>query len=440
MTTSMVVPHMESRKERLEYVLSRWRELSGDVRGTKIGYDDETYKSESATADRNWCLGYMMKESKAFPPVFTDLDETLQLYFQLCSILTTSDAMSVMAATLANGGLNPITGQRVFDPEHIRNVLPLILTSGMYDYSGQWAFDIGVPAKSGVGGSVFIVIPNVAGITIWSPRLDSVGNSVRGVAVAKELLKRISFHNFEVFSGITRTKMDPSSRLNDANDRVLGEMLFAASFGDVSALQNLKNAGVDYSMDGINFSASDYDYRTALHLAAAEGHLECVKFIVDSTPDDKRSAVVSSKDRWGGTPLDDALRHGHDEVAEVLRQAGATVGKTDDLEEVSSFAVEAHEEATDAIFAAARGELNHLVTLRTRGVDLTLADYDGRTAAHLAASNGHTDVLKYIKSQHGPDSVREPKDRWGNTPLNDSIREGRDRCERFLKGLGIPLE
>jgi glutaminase len=126
--------------------------------------------------------------------------------------------MSVMAATLANGGLNPITGKRVFNPEHIRNVLPLILTSGMYDYSGQWAFDIGVPAKSGVGGSVFIVIPNIAGITVWSPRLDQVGNSVRGVHVAKELLKRISFHSFEVFSGHFQSKMDPTMRKNDAEE------------------------------------------------------------------------------------------------------------------------------------------------------------------------------------------------------------------------------
>ena len=293
MTTSMVAPYLESRKERLEHVLQVWRDLSGDVRRQKIGYDDETYKSESATADRNWCLGYMMKESNAFPPCFKSLEETLELYFQLCSILATSDAMSVMAATLANGGLNPITGKRVFNPEHIRNVLPLMLTSGMYDYSGQWAFDIGVPAKSGVGGSVFIVIPNVAGITIWSPRLDEVGNSVRGVHGAKELLKRIAFHNFEVFSGLSRTKMDPCGRLNDAEDDVLGAMLFAASQGDVSALLAQKNAGLDFSMAGIDFSAGDYDYRTALHLAASEGHIECVRFIIDAIPADRMSEVLS---------------------------------------------------------------------------------------------------------------------------------------------------
>jgi len=96
-----------------------------------------------------------------------------------------------MGATLANGGLNPISGARVCTPDDVRCALPLMLTCGMYDYSGQWAFEVGIPAKSGVGGCVFMVVPNVAGISVWSPRLDSVGNSTRGVHVAKELVKKV---------------------------------------------------------------------------------------------------------------------------------------------------------------------------------------------------------------------------------------------------------
>ena len=90
-------------------------------------YDDPTYKSESGSADRNWCLGYMMKESGAFPPCFADrgLGETLELYFQICSILNTNEGMAIMAATLANGGLNPMSGKRVFTPDQVRNVLPI---------------------------------------------------------------------------------------------------------------------------------------------------------------------------------------------------------------------------------------------------------------------------------------------------------------------------
>jgi glutaminase len=80
----------------------------------------------------------MMKERGAYPPCFSNLSETLELYFQICSILSTNRAMSIMAATLANGGVNPRTGQRVFSPDDVRSVLPLMLTAGMYDYSGQW--------------------------------------------------------------------------------------------------------------------------------------------------------------------------------------------------------------------------------------------------------------------------------------------------------------
>merc|ERR1711871_927392 len=106
-------------------------------------------------------------------------------------------------------GINRVHGgHRVCTPQSIRNALPLMLTCGMYDYSGQWAFDVGVPAKSGVGGCIFMVVPNVCGIAVWSPRLNGEGNSVRGVAVASELVKYVQIHGFEVFSGVN-TKLDP---------------------------------------------------------------------------------------------------------------------------------------------------------------------------------------------------------------------------------------
>ena len=96
-----------------------------------ITYDDETYKSESATADRNWCLGYMMKESNAFPPCFAEqgLEETLELYFQTCSIESTSDAMATMSATLANGGFCPLTGEKV------SRTVPLTIIDALRTYN-----------------------------------------------------------------------------------------------------------------------------------------------------------------------------------------------------------------------------------------------------------------------------------------------------------------
>ena len=108
-------------------------------------------------------------ETKAFPETETEasLKDILELYFQTCSITSTTKEMSVMAATLANGGLNPLTSDRVFSADHVRHVLPLMMSCGMYDYSGQWAFDVGVPAKSSADGCVFGVIPNVCGIAVW---------------------------------------------------------------------------------------------------------------------------------------------------------------------------------------------------------------------------------------------------------------------------------
>ena len=141
MSVSMVYPDL-NRKKRLEKILDFWHDLSSGTSAADadpVGYDDATYKSESETADRNWCLGYMMKECNAWPPCFTGLEDTLELYFQICSILNTGRGMATMAATLANGGLNPMSGLRVVASQHVRCALPLMLTSGMYDYSGQWA-------------------------------------------------------------------------------------------------------------------------------------------------------------------------------------------------------------------------------------------------------------------------------------------------------------
>ena len=103
---------------------------------------------------------------------------------------------SIISSTLANGGICPITGERIFNTDTIQDCLTLMYGCGMYDFSGQFAFEIGLPAKSGVSGCIFLVIPNVMGVCIWSPRLNSQGNSVKGIEVCRKLTKKINYHIF----------------------------------------------------------------------------------------------------------------------------------------------------------------------------------------------------------------------------------------------------
>ena len=117
-----------------------------------------------------------MKENKCFPPD-SDLYEVMDMYFQTCSMEVSTEGLSVMGATLANGGVCPTTSERVLEPFVVRNVLSLMFSCGMYNYSGSFAFKVGLPAKSGVSGGLVLVIPNVMAIGLWSPSLDSLGNT-----------------------------------------------------------------------------------------------------------------------------------------------------------------------------------------------------------------------------------------------------------------------
>ena len=145
-----------------------------------LGFNNSVFLSERSTADRNFSMRYFMKEQNCFP-TGADLHETLDLYFQSCSMEINTETLSVMGATLANGGVCPTTGEKVLNSSDVRDVLSLMYSCGMYNYSGEFAFQVGLPAKSGVSGAILLVIPNVMCVALWSPPLDSLGNSVRGI-------------------------------------------------------------------------------------------------------------------------------------------------------------------------------------------------------------------------------------------------------------------
>lgn len=294
--------------DRLEYLNNIVRALSGDK---PAGFNNAVFHSERETADRNFALAHHMRERGAFPDGI-QIHSTLDYYFAACSTEVTAKNMSTMSATLANGGVCPQTGSRVFSDETTKNCLSMMYSCGMYDYSGEFAFKVGIPAKSSVSGVIMAVIPNVMGIAIWSPRLDACGNSVRGVDFLTKLVEQFSFHNYDSF--VASKKLDPRRIAHESQTNTTYQAIYAASIGDINELKRL----VAHNHD---LNRADYDGRTPLHLAAAEGQIETVQYLV------KQQVEVEPADRWGCTPLDDAQRHKHDAVTALLSKDGAAMEK-----------------------------------------------------------------------------------------------------------------
>jgi glutaminase len=156
----------------------------GRFAGRPLEVDTEVYEAERDTGHRNRAIGHMLR---AFGVLEDDPDEALDLYFRQCSVSVDCRDLSLMAATLANGGVNPASGERVLARDLVDRVLSVMTTCGMYDAAGEWVVDVGMPAKSGVGGGVLAVLPGQLGIAVFSPPLDRHGNSVRGVEVCRQI-------------------------------------------------------------------------------------------------------------------------------------------------------------------------------------------------------------------------------------------------------------
>ncbi|WP_017301753.1 glutaminase A [Nodosilinea nodulosa] len=177
--------------ERLKRMLDMFSRYTGRSHDIHV----PVFLSERATGNRNRAIAYLMLN---FGMVSDRIDETLDLYFQQCSILVTARDLSLMAATLANGGVNPVTGDRALDQRYVQDVVSVMLTCGMYDSSGDWAYRVGMPAKSGVGGGITAVSPGKLGIGTFSPPLDAKGNSLRGIRVCQQLSQDFGLHPFNV--------------------------------------------------------------------------------------------------------------------------------------------------------------------------------------------------------------------------------------------------
>lgn len=175
--------------DRLKRMLAMFQRYTGREHDINV----PIFLSEKATGHRNRAMAYLMLN---FGMVTDKIEETLDLYFQQCSILVNGKDLAMIAATLANGGVNPVTGEQAIKEQYVQDVISVMLTCGMYDYSGEWAYRVGLPAKSGVGGGILALAPGKLGIGTFSPLLDAKGNSVRGIKVCEDISHDFGLHVF----------------------------------------------------------------------------------------------------------------------------------------------------------------------------------------------------------------------------------------------------
>ena len=181
--------------QRFERVLAH----IGGYCGRSLQLNETVYRSEKATGHRNRAIAHLLRN---FNILDGDPEDPLDLYFRLCSISVTCRDLAMMAATLAHNGLNPLDGMQVLGSQNVRRVLSVMASCGMYDASGAWLYDVGMPAKSGVGGGVMAVLPGQFGLAVFSPRLDERGNSVRGLGVIKAFSEEFQLHLFHGERGL----------------------------------------------------------------------------------------------------------------------------------------------------------------------------------------------------------------------------------------------
>lgn len=235
--------------------------------GRSLWVDEQVYSSESDTGDRNRALAHLLRSHGI---IDGSVDIAVETYFRQCSLLVTARDLAVMAATLAFGGVNPVTGDRVVAEHVSRDVLSIMTSCGMYDYSGEWLLRVGLPAKSGVSGGLMAVAPSQFGVAAFSPRLDDHGNSVRGIAVIEALSTKFGMHLLEPHDSIAV----PAFTVEDTDQgrvlRLSGELGFAGTERVVAVLRELSDAMPDGAAVTVDARELGRTHREALIALRAE--------------------------------------------------------------------------------------------------------------------------------------------------------------------------
>ncbi len=280
--------------------LVRILDTFSDFAGRDLRIDQSVLDSERDTGDRNRALAWLMR---SFGMLDGDAQEVVDLYFGQCSILVDCRDLAVIGATLANEGVNPLTGVRAIGAHHVTSMLSIMTTCGMYDNAGQWVFNVGLPAKSGVAGGVLAVLPGQLGIGVFSPPLDKRGNSVRGIGVCERLSRNLELHLLSGTSGvrsvvrrIVRGQEITSNRVRTAAEEdALAELrptvaLYELQGDLVFATAEKAHRTIVEDLDEINFVVLDFKYVTGIDQPA----LTVLNTLADTLADSGRTIVAAS--------------------------------------------------------------------------------------------------------------------------------------------------
>lgn len=257
--TSGLVPG-DSPAERRTQLLK----LFGDFAARDLTIDEAVYRSECDTGHRNRAIAHLLRN---FDILTGDPEEPLDLYFRQCSISVTCRDLAVMAATLASGGVNPLSRQRVLQPQNAGRLLSVMSSCGMYDYAGEWIYNVGMPAKSGVAGGLLAVLPGQLGIGVFSPPLDAKGNSVRGIRVCNDLSNDFGLHLFNSPRVITPAlkHVQSGADVRSKRLRVRSELDVLRQHGGCIRIYQLRGRLVFASLEPV--------IRSVLHEAAGCTHI-----------------------------------------------------------------------------------------------------------------------------------------------------------------------
>ncbi|XP_039989079.1 glutaminase liver isoform, mitochondrial isoform X4 [Xiphias gladius] len=304
-----------------------------------------SYQSRRKATVRLHALSLYLQEKKCFPEK-VDVNAALDLMLQCSSTEVTCESGAAMAASLANGGLCPLSGDQVLSPAATRSMLSVMQVAGMKDYSTAFHYKTSVPAVSSSHGSLLAVVPGVLGLMAFSPELDACGNPWRAVHFCQELISTFQLHSFDIGTPFRQILAYRQWKAESEGYQIMN-VLLAAFKGDVQSLRR-------YFLSGVDVNAVDYDGRSALHVAAAEGHTEVICFLLEKaganpalrdrfSPDESMRPVRPSDFlpehevepcqrlmgeiwhrcwcwcvRWGSCPLQEARRHNEDSAVQLL--------------------------------------------------------------------------------------------------------------------------